>query len=359
MKKALSYLSCLIMILTVACSKKSKDDNNGGGGGGAVSISSTSPESVLWGDLLTINGTGFSNNKTDNYVWLFGDGSCGSPNNDSTGWRKAEVVSASATKLVVKMPWTTDANIPCGHSNAIVKVIVNGKYAESQPVKGMGFAVPAGFCYWYGGAYYAPGAIRVGDSAMLEYGGHGVSNLISSGNISKLRLSVDGIPVPITPRPGVSGCDSRAVTFLLDLTKFGDPKCEPKDSYWGGTGKKRNFTFYINEQEQSKVSKEYWVFSLPKPTYGGVTGPTTVSKLAGGNPEWTVTGNNMYYHKVRFTAMSPCTGTVEAETTCNGFCDQFIFGIPLSLLTGGCSYNVSLLDICGGVKGIGTVVVNP
>jgi hypothetical protein len=232
---------------------------------------------------------------------------------------------------------------------------------STMAAKFMGFAVPAGFCYWYGGAYYAPGAVRVGDSAMLELGGHNVGNLINSGNISNLRLSVDGKPVPIKYRPGVSGCDSRAVTFALNANEFGDPsKCEPKDAYWGGTGKKRNFKLYILDQPQSEVSKEYWVFNLPKPVFSGATGPTSLSKAVGGTPEWTVTGRNMFYNRVRFTAQSPCTGFVDAETTCtNEFCEQFKFGIPLSLLSAGCSYNVSLMDVCGGFKAVGTIVINP
>jgi hypothetical protein len=363
MKKAFSYLSYLLILLSTACSKGSKDDNNpGGGGGGNLSITSFSPEYVFWGDNVEINGTGFSTNKTDNYVWFQGDGSCGSAYNDSSGWRKGEVLSASATKLVVKTGWTIDGTIPCGHSYAAIRIIVNGKRAESPThVRYMGFPVPAGFCYWYGGAYYAPGAIRVGDSAMLEFGGHSISNAVATGNISKIRLSVDGKLVPTKLRPGVSGCGSRAVTFELDAEEFGDPsKCEPKDSYWGGTGQKRNFKLYIDGQPQSEVSKEYWVFSLPKPVFGGATGPTSWSKSTGGTPEWTVTGRNMFYNKVRFSAVSPCTGFVEAETTCtNEFCEQFKFGIPLNLLTGGCSYNISLKDVCGGFKSVGTIVINP
>lgn len=363
MKKKLSGLSLVLILITSACSKGNKDDDNppGGGGGGNVTVTSFSPESIVWGDLLTINGTGFSTNKADNFVWLLGDGSCGSSYQDSTGWRKAEVVTASETKLTVKMPFTIDNDLPCGHSNATIRVIVNGKMGASQSsVKGIGFAVPAGFCYWYGGAYYAPGAIRVGDSAMLEYGGHAVGGLTSTGTISKLRLSVDGNAVPIQYRPGVSGCDSRAVTFVLDANKFGETKCEPKDAYWGGTGKKRNFKFYIEDQPQSEVTKEYWVFSLPDAEFAGASGPTTVSKAAGGNPEWTVTGKNMFYDKVRFIAQQPCTGTVEALTTCtNSFCEQFVFGIPLSLLSAGCTYTIVLVDVCGGLKSVGSVKVNP
>lgn len=366
MKKALSYPFVVFIIMATSCSKGSKDDNNGGGGGGGggnVSVTSASPAYVVWGDQVTIKGAGFSTNKTDNFVWFLGDANCDAPSNDSTGWKKAEVVSASATQLVVKAPWTTlSSDLPCGHTYAKVRVIVNGKMGESpETVKFVGWPVPAGFCYWYGGAYYAPGAIRVGDSAMIEYGGFGVGNLNASGNLTKVRLTVDGAPVPITHRPGVSGCDSRAFTFKLDENEFGDPgKCDPIDSYWGGMGKKRTFKFFIQDQPQSEYSKEYWVFSHPKPTYSGASGPTSVSKAAGGNPQWTVTGKNMFYNKVRFTALSGCTGTAEALTTCtNEFCDQFVFGIPLSLLTAGCSYSVSLVDVCGGFKLIGNIAVNP
>ena len=363
MKKGLSYLMIFLFFLSIACSKGNNDDDNnpGGGGGGNVSITSLAPANVIWGGELTINGSGFSTTKTENFVWFKGDNSCGTSSNDSTDWKKAEIISASATKLVVKVPFTTEQNLPCGNSWANVRVTVKGSFAISpSAINCMGFPIPAGFCGWYGGGFYAQGAIRVGDSVLLEYAGHGVSNLESAGNISKLRLSVDGSPVPIVLRKGISGCSSRGITFLLDAKKFGEAKCDPKDPTWGGSGKKRSFKFSLDQVPGSEVAKEYFVFSLPKATYGGATGPTTVSKSLGGTPEWKITGKDMFYNKVRFMAQAPCSGTVEAFTTCtNNFCDEFVFGIPLSLLNADCTYNIALVDDCGTLKQVGSVKVNP
>jgi hypothetical protein len=363
MKKALSCIAFFLLLLSISCSKGSNDDDDnpgGGGGGGNVSISSLSPTNVIWGGELTINGSGFSTTKTENFVWFKGDNSCGTTANDSTDWKKAEVVSASATKLVVKVPFTTQNNLPCGNSWASVRVTVKGSFAMSpSAINCMGFPIPVGFCGWYGGGHYAQGAIRVGDSVLLEYAGLGVSNLESAGEISKLRLSVDGISVPVVLRKGISGC-SRGVTFYLDSKTFGEAKCEPKVAFWGGSGKDRSFTFSLDKVPNSEATKKYFVFSLPKATYGGVTGPTTVSKALGGTPEWKVTGKDMFYNKVRFIAQGSCTGTVEAQTTCtNNFCNEFVFGIPLSLLNADCTYNVGLVDDCGVMKLVGSVKVNP
>src|SRR6185503_12454050 len=80
--------------------------NNGGGNAGNLSISGTSPEYPFWGDELTINGTGFSSTKSENYVWIDGSNPCSSNGSrDSAGWRKAEIISATSTQLKIKVPY--------------------------------------------------------------------------------------------------------------------------------------------------------------------------------------------------------------------------------------------------------------
>ena len=193
----------------------------------------------------------------------------------------------------------------------------------------------------------------------MDYAGHAMSSLEFSGNISKMKLTVDGISVPIVPRKGISGCTGGGFTFILDPNTFGEVKCTPIDPYWGGTGKKRSFKLSIDGVTMHQYARERFVFSLPRPEVTAATGPASVSKLAGGNPTWTVTGRNMYYNKVRFLSTG-CGPTVETQTTCgNSFCKDLSFSIPLILLNENCTYNIWLVSDCGATKNIGQIKINP
>src|SRR5688500_18800509 len=110
MKKLLFRPFMAAMLILAACSKpdNDKDDDPGGGGNtDPVTISGTNPEFVFWGEPLTINGSGFSTVKADNFVWFKGINDCGTSLQDSTDWNKAEVLTATPDKLVVSVPFTT------------------------------------------------------------------------------------------------------------------------------------------------------------------------------------------------------------------------------------------------------------
>lgn len=366
MRKPFFQVILTSLVLFTACSKDKKEDDPGGGGGNndPVTITGTSPEFVFWGDQLTITGTGFSTTKADNFVWLMSDASCETNSQDSTDWKKAEVLSATATQLTIKIPYTTGpGGFPCGPDlGASLRITVKGKPTAISPqlVKTMGFPVPISFCDNYGGGYYASAAARPGDSVLLTYAGLGLINLHNSGNQSKIRLMVGNKSIPVKIRPGVSGCGTWGLTFKLELLDFGAAACSPLDPAWSLAGKKNIFKLSLEGVSQSAVTKEFFVANLPYATYTGFSGPAQVSKSAGGNPFWTVTGKNMHYHRVRFDALAPCTGTSgEVSTVCNSFCDQFSFDIPLSLLNAGCTYSVRLIDQCGSTKLIGSVKINP
>ena|SRR5688572_16754520 len=102
-------VACLVIATIIAACGKG---NSGGNPppppppGGAPTISSTSPDYVFWGKELTINGTGFSTTASENIVYVKGNKSC----DTDTTWQKAQVVSATATRLVVKVPFVTKAN---------------------------------------------------------------------------------------------------------------------------------------------------------------------------------------------------------------------------------------------------------
>lgn len=352
----------ILQILIVGCKKNSDDDNPlGGGNNDPVTITSTSPEYVFWGEELTINGTGFSSNAADNFVWFpFGD--CGTNSQDSTDWKKAGVVSASSTKLIVKVPVTTQNGLPCSVSDfsTLFRLTVKNKptIVSSTSIKPMGYPVPVDFCGWYGGGYISSKAIRAGDSVLMNYAGGGLINLHSSGNQSRLKFSINDVSIPFKLRPGVSGCGTYGISFKLPINEFSTPQCTPVDPVFGMPGQVKNFKLSIDGVQGAEVSRPFFIHNLPQAQYIGATGPTELSKSAGGNPFWTITGKNMTYHKVNFAAQSPCTGSSgEISTLCNSFCDEFNIYVPLSLLTAGCTYNILLINVCGATQLAGSVKI--
>lgn len=366
MRNKLLSVTVLTLLLIASCGKPKDDDEGPGPGPGGnndpATITSISPEFIFWGEQLTINGTGFSTTKTDNFVWIISDDDCGTNPQDSTDWKKAEVVSATATKLIIKVPHTiSTSGLPCGPDlSAGLRVTVKGKstVVPTQGIKPMGFPYPVAFCDDYPG-YHGPLAIRPGDSVLLKYGGGGMIPLHNSGNQSKIRLMIGSTPVPVKLRPGVTGCSTYGIAFQLGLLEFAKPGCTPLDPTWGLAGETMPMRLYIDGVTQATVTKNIFVANLPKGTISSTSGPLIVSKSAGGNPFWTVKGKSMHYRKVKFIAASPCTGSVEASTVCNSFCDEFNFNIPLSLLTPGCSYGVFLIDACDQSKSIGGIKINP
>ena len=372
--KKIIYLSILVPVLLVAACKKSGNTPgagpgpdpvpNPGGNNDPVTITGSSPEYVFWGGELTITGTGFSTTKADNFVWLPGDDNCyGTNKKDSTDWKKAEILSATATKLVIKVPYSTNDNgNPCGNDlGARLRLTVKGKKTVEStfPIRTMGVPVPISFCDDYGGGYHASGAVRPGDSALLTLGGSGMINLLNSTNKNKIRLAVGGKSVPVTLKPGVSGCGTWGLTFILPNVEFAEKQCTPINSTWGQAGEMKTFKLFIDES-QLEAKKDFFVTNLPKGVITDASGPLGVSKSAGGHPHWVVKGKNMSFRKARFTGTSPsCANSGEFDITCLGYCEEFHVYVPLSLLSVGCSYNISVIDECGQSKHIGGVQINP
>lgn len=364
----LSRVALMALLFLAACSK-SKDDKGKdepdpppGGNNDPVTITSTSPEFVFWGEELTINGTGFSTNKADNFVWFYGDNNCGTDYRDSTDWKKAEIVSATATKLVVKVPYAMKDERPCGNDFAGMHLTVKGKptVSPTEVIKMMGVPIPQAFCDNYGGGYYASSGIHPGDSVYLEFGGYGLLNLRYTGNEDKIHLKVGTLNIPMKKWKGPSGCGSYGGSFILDRQTFAKAKCDPLDPAWGVAGELKKFELYIDGIALPGASKEFFVLNLPKSTVTEVSGPAEVSKSGGGNPFWKVKGKNMHYSMVKFIALSPCSGSVETATSvCNSFCDEFHIYIPLSLLNSECSYSMFLIDACGKTKHIGGIKITP
>ena len=353
-------LAALLSLLT-AC-KKSNDNNNsggggsgGGGGGGSTSfnITGTSPEYVFWGDEVTINGTGFSTDKSQ-YSLSYGSGS----NSSCPGGNDFQVISASATQLKVKLPLGkyTSSHRKCGPAYDVIIVTMNGKKDTTDLVKHIGWPNIGGVCTHFGqwaGDYLIPG-----DSTALNVSGAtGIYAGVNNSN-TNASLTVDGKNIPIGWRNYSICTFGLGGTITLDAEVFGELKCAG-DPDWNNGQRKLLFKLFNPGTERFDTAS-YFVHWLPRMTYGGAAGPATVSISAGGFPQWTINGRYMYYQKARFVPVN-CTGTPqEVAINHNGkFYNSGTFPIPLSVLSADCSYQIFLVTHCGTLRLIGDIKINP
>lgn len=336
-----------------ACKKNDNTGNNGNNNNNNNSqpvITSTSPQYTFWGDELTINGSGFSTVKTDNIVYVKGNVICSS---DST-WQKAEVVSATANKLVIKVPFTTNSGgIACGNDYARARVTVNNKSAVSEIFKLVGWPMLGSMCYHYGGFYHAS-TTRPGDSVVLQAGIQGLY-AHESGYMDQLSLSVNGNPVNYKWRTINTICSGMGLS--LDPLIYSDlNNCNVLPGSLGEPCRKMTFTLKINNTNKSH-SQEYFVMNHPTIKITNVNAPQNISISAGGNPYVSVTGKNMFFTQIRWSALNLPSFTVASPTL--NLADQMQLFIPLSQMQPNTSYSITGISQCGKETTIGGVSTIP
>lgn len=351
-------LATLLMIAFVigACSKGNNDDDNPGGGGGGAgpTVTATSPEYVFWGKELTVNGSGFSPDASKNIVYITGNMSCG----DDTTWQKATVVSASPTKLVVKVPFVSKSNgTYCGHDYGRVRVTVDGKsFTGNANVKFVGPLV-MNVCHPFGvtiGNY--PNTFRPGDSSVISahlYTYYGRE----SGYYDKIRLSVNGSPLTSVDRT-FPGATCGGLTFVLDAKTYSDiNNCVVPTGYGGGPARKFTFTAKV-EGTDIETSTEAYIFNQPTQTIISATGPLSLSKSAGGNHYIKVKGKYMHFNKVVWRTV----GENAFQTEAPGFdvnATETDIAIPISTMTAGKSYTAVAVSQCGDEANLFVIAITP
>lgn len=361
MKKLGVFLAAfLLTVLLPFCKKNSNDDDNGnnnggnnnGGNTGDFKITGTSPEHVFWGDDITISGTGFSTNAAHySFKFLSGD-----PCIDSF---KTQLFGASATQLKIKAPiGQYISGIPCGPSSLTVVVTNGGKSDTTDNIKMVGWPRIIDVCSHYGG--FAGNYFTPGDSAVLTLeGATGWYATVDNYHKNvKLRIGNDDVPFnweSFTSSCGIAG----GAKINLDVAKYAERKC-PGDPGWNNGWRLLPFTAYVPGTNRM-VTKDILVNWQPTDRYYNFSGPTTVSKSAGGPiQQWTINGRNMFFEKVRFASLN-CNVTPQEMTISsgNGFYNTITFDIPLSVLSANCMYNVSLITRCGDVQGVGNIQIVP
>lgn len=354
--KPLAFSLLVVAMFMVTC-KKSNDNNNpggGGGGGGNLSIASTSPDYAFWGQELTINGAGFSTTANENIVYVKGNKSC----DPDTTWQKATVVSATATKLVVKVPFVKRPNgVLCGNDWGRVRVTVGSKSVlRDDAVKFVG-PPEIGLCNPYGvtiGNYpntYRPGEISVMSAHLWTLYGR------ESGYYDKIKLFINGSPLNIKDSV-FTGSTCNGFRFILDAQTWSDlNNCIQPSGYGGGAARK--FTFIAKvEGTNFADTTECYVFNQPNMVVNGASGSTTFSKSGGGNPSVNVQGKYMYFTKIAWSAI----GESVFHTTPSGLSlasTEVGVSIPLSLMTANKTYSATGITECGLTVNLFSVSITP
>jgi hypothetical protein len=291
---------------------------------------------------LTINGTGFSATKADNTVYIKGNRICST----DTTWQKAEVVNASTTKLVVKVPLVIKQNdVPCSHDYGYVRVTVNNKSVTADSACKFVGPLRVSSCLPFGvtiGTY--PNTIRPGDSAVISADLYTLyTSPYGLANKAKLYLNGQLINSSFYFKPGAT-CGG--MNFLLAPSVYADlNNCTIPAGYNGGNpARKMTFTVKIDNTNK-EASTDIWVLNQPNTVITGINGPSSVSKSAGGNPYVTVSGKYFYISNIKwvynggsFSAAPP--GHDLTSTSLSIY-------IPLSLMQAGQSYTAMGQTTCG------------
>lgn len=358
------HCNFLLLVSTVvvlfSCKKKSDDTNgsggngggNGSGGGGsAFNITGSSPEYLYWGDVLTISGTGFSTNKADYNIKFIGD----LPGCDLSPF---EMISATNDQLKIKMPigLLSGTTKKCGPASAPLIITANGKSDTSDVIKFLGYPRIQSVCTHFGGS--AGNYLIPGDSTSMNMAGAtGIWAAVNNSNTNAV-LTVDNINVPITWRNYSACTNSLGGVITLDKEIFSKLKCST-DPDWGGGGRMLKFKL-SNPGTDRFDTASFFVNWMPIQSFEQHIGAPQVSMSAGGFPTWTIKGKDMTYHTAKFTStncnLTPQTVAINHNGT---FYNEGTFPIPLSVLTVGCNYSVSIISHCGTIKVLGALQINP
>ena len=250
-----------------------------------------------------------------------------------------EIISATATQLKIKVPLRViQGNPSCGPLRADIEVSVKDKKDTYEGVTFGPLPYIGTFNYHYGW-FDVPDVARVGDSVMLR-GGLLATGPNGSEYWDDVRLSIDGKNIPIKFR---SVNLESGWAFLLPVKDYADMNCSEEPDGWGA--REMEFKFSIQGTGKS-ASRKLLVTYLPDRAASCFSCAAAVSLGSGETPEWVIHGLNMFYSEVRFFPAS-CGGPSQGMAIASGqWTDEIRFEIPLSILAGGCAYNVYLTNQC-------------
>ena len=333
-----------------------------------LEITETSPEFVFWGEEVTIKGAGFSSKLEDNFVWLKGGpqsfGNCALTNTtDSLGWRKATVLSATATSLTIRIPYVPASqnanNKPCGVYNPNLSITVAGKTVVSPQMKLLGKPFINEVCISNSG-FKGSGIIPGKESNnVISIGGLGMFGA-SSGMDLKMKLTIGGNSISLSKTdPPIATC-SNGYSFTIPID-MASGECTPDPIRTGRFSKMMDFVASIEGTTIQSEKFSYPVGSFPDQSIESLA-TQRASKSAAGNPEIKIKGKGLnWYKEARFisTNSAGCPmATIAPVPNVEG--TELTVLIPLSQMNAGCTYQLSLINTCNISTGqIGQVIIDP
>lgn len=331
-----------------------------------VEITGTSPEYVFWGEELTISGSGFSTKVEDNFVWIKQEvaalGTClGESPTDSLGWRKATIVTATATSLKIKIPYKTaaqnDGRRPCGAITPRVSVTVGNSTAVSQAIKVIGLPFIREICVpnsGFKGAGIVPGMDKDNFVSIDGLGIYAKDLEIDK----KLKLTVGMTTVPLQKRePSLTGCSG---TFIFRLpAEVASGACTPDPIITGRFAKIEDLIVSIEGRDTQSESFKYPISSQPHLVAQSFS-TQRFSWSKAGNPEIRIKGANVnWFTEARFLSTNGSCPMATIAPVAIGP-EETVVGIPLATMKIGCTYQLVLRTNCGTSTGqLGSVIIDP
>jgi hypothetical protein len=300
--------SIIIAMIATACKKGNNDSsgnnsgggNNGGGGNtGSLTITGVPANYTFWGKELTVTGTGFSTNAADNIVSIRGYGV-----STSDTVMTAEVISATATKLVIKVPYKVITGggdtLFRGFDYGKVRVKVNDKMVTADSnSRFIGIPVINNICHHYGPQQYAQ-AVQPGDSVVLSCGIPGIYG--NDKYFESLSLYINGTKIPAAKK--IVNVICGGLIFYLPPQDYCELNNCTVPSPAGVNvptrpARKMNFQLKIEGTGIVGARKEFYVINQPNLQIVGSIGGNYY-KSAGGNPYGTVTGKYFQFKNIKW-----------------------------------------------------------
>lgn len=309
----------------------------------SVTVSSFSPEKPMWGDVITINGTGFGSNKAEVEVYFPGNYV---PISDTLK-SKGIIESVSNTQLKVKIPYHTEdkpdgytypLGIHNGWGNIVIKVKDKPTYTSPDyfvkyravPFINTSAITPIGVS----GVYVVPG-----EKFKISGKGFGL-------NKNEGTLTVNGTVVEVDSVWGnVEAYGEGSWNLIATLPAKLGSKSKDLKSY--------TFTFARFGRSYSRTLDGQ---SLPRLS---ITSNTLPAQIIGGTSvtDFQINGKNLYANVIQFTSGS--FNETVAVTGASLDASQVSAFVPLSTLLpyGNRTWNVTLKDTDVGSTEIGGWVI--
>lgn len=358
-------LGSIITIAMIASCNKDDNPSSGGGPGGGnpgtLKITDVTPKYAFWGSELTITGTGFSTTAANNIVSIRGYGVT-----TSDTVMTADVVSATATKLVVKVPY----KYITGGGDTLFKGFDYGKIRVKQnnitataDSNSYFVGLPGinNICYHFGSQQYTQ-AVQPGDSVVMSCGISGIYG--NDKYFNDLRLYVNGVKIPAAKRILNQVCGG--LIFYLPPKDF----CQLNNCTVPSPGgvniptrpaRKMDFQLKIEGTNVVGAIKSFYVINQPNIQIIGSIGGN-FSKSAGGNPYGEVTGKFFQFKDIKWVS----TGLQDVTTAppAHDFDTQTLkVFIPLGSLqangNGARTYMIYGITHCGDQINIGQINITP